>query len=200
MPKGPFTSAGKQTSNWTVSGGRDARKGLGYGVLEPQYQLPRQSGDIYPYVEPPEEVDAEVDDESLEAVGKKSPNYVGSDFGAGAGVNPFYFAAGNTKLSDCFWKSDNVLQEMKVYEISMVPIPNLYKGMGPSLGGSGATQPVRGMGSNAKQTGTVQGWSHAPPLTKMQADEKEEIDFEDEIFTLKDLANKKSIENGEDIS
>ena len=51
MPKGPFTSHGRQSTLRTQVGARDARTGLGYGVLEPKTQLPRSMGSIYPYYE-----------------------------------------------------------------------------------------------------------------------------------------------------
>jgi len=201
MPKGPFTSTGpRPNDHWTISGARDAKTGLGYGILEPDKQLPRQLGAEFPYYEKEDSVDDEdLDPESAEAVQKKYPaDYRPSDFLGAAGNNPFYFVGGNTKLSDCFWKPGKVLKEIAAFSDSMVPIGGYYKGMGSSMGGSGASFPYQGGGgSNYKRTGTNQGWSHAPPETQLQAEESAEQDEEEEILTLKDLANKILRVNGE---
>ena len=199
MPKGSSIRSGARSSSKTVGGsigGRDARTGLGYGILEPKFQLPRQSGGQFPYSEPDDVPDADIDDETLAAVGKKSPNYEPTDSYAQA--NPFYFVGGNTKLSDCFWRIDKVLNEVAASTNSMTAIPGYYKGMGPSLGGSGAAFPSGGSaGGNAKRTGSTQGWSHAPPETELEANAADEETNLDSIFTLKDLARKKMKQDGE---
>jgi len=201
MPKGPFTSTGpRPNDHWTISGARDARTGLGYGILEPKTQLPRQMGGEFPYIEKEDSTEEEFDDESTDAVSKKYQSHVPSDFLRAAGTQPFYFAAGNTKLSDCFWRPDNVLQEIASFSDSMSPITKLNKGSGkfPALGSSGASFPYQGGGgSNYKRTGSQQGWSHSPPQTWLQADETAEEDEQEEIFTLEDLADKILRDRGE---
>ena len=198
MPKGSTVSANtRSTSKIGGSiGGKDARTGLGYGQLNPKFQLPRTSGGDFPYSTPDDVPDAEVDDSSLEAVGKKSPKYEPSDSYAQA--NPFYFVGGNTKLSDCFWRIDKVLAEVAASTNSMTALPGYYKGMGPSLGASGAAFPSKGSaGGNAKRTGSTQGWSHSPPETEYEANIADEETQSDCIFTLKDLARKKMKQDGE---
>ena len=82
----------------------------------------------------------------------------------------------------------------------MVPIAGLYKGMGPALGNSGASFPYQGGGgTNYKRTGTLQGWSHAPPENSIEAEISAEKDEKEEIFTLKDLADKILSQNGESL-
>jgi len=201
MPKGPFTSTGpRPNDHWTISGARDARTGLGYGILNPKTQLPRQMGGEFPYIEKEDSAEEEYDEESTDAVSKKYQSHVPSDFLRAAGSQPFYFVAGNTKLSDCFWRPENVLQEIAAFSDSMVPIGGYYKGMGPAMGGSGASFPYQGGGgSNYKRTGSLQGWSSSPPENYLQADESAEEDESEEIFTLKDLADKILRNNGESL-
>lgn len=192
MAKGPFTSSGPTPHDgWTISGARDGRTGLGYGILQPKTQLPRQMGDQFPYIEKEDSSEDEFDEESNDAVSKKYQPYTPTDFLRAAGSQPFYFVAGNTKLSDCFWRSDRVLNEIAAFSDSMSPVPGLYKNPGPGLSSPGAAFPYPGGGgSNYKRTGTTRGWSHSPPENWMQSDESAAGDEKDEIFTLKDLADK----------
>jgi hypothetical protein len=197
MSNTPLTSSGNNRQQNSFSGKKDARSDLGYGKIQPTFQNQRQRGSQFPYVEPSEDVsDVEIDDESLSAVGKKSPNYLAND--PYATSDPFYFVGGNTKLSDCFWKIDSILNEVNTFGNSLVAIPGLYKGMGPGLGNSGASFPSKGSaGGNAKMTGSKQGWSSKPPKSKIEI-ENEKNDLDD-IFTLKDLADKKTKKDGDSI-
>lgn len=210
MPKGPFTSTtGTPTNNWTISGARDARTGLGYGILNPKTQLPRQMGAEFPYTEKEDSGEEDFDDESTDAVSNKYQPYTPSDFLRAAGSQPFYFVAGNTKLSDCFWKPGKVLNEIASFGDSMGPIPQMYnpnsklgspsRGTNASAGlSAGASFPYQGGGgSNYKRTGSAQGWSHSPPETWLQAEESAEKDESEEILTLKDLADKILRDQGE---
>lgn len=200
MPNGPFTkSTSNQTSNFNVSRGKDAKTGLGYGVLQPKTQLPRQMGGEFPYVKIEDSGDEQLDDDSVDVVSTKYQSYTPTDFLRAAGSQPFYFVAGNTKLSDCFWNPGKVLQEIATFSNSMAPLGSgQNKGMGSSLGGSGAAFPYPGGGgSNFKRTGTTRGWSHAPPESVAQANISAEEDESEEIFTLKDLADKILSDRGE---
>ena len=199
MPKGPFTStSGTPKDNWTISGARDARTGLGYGILNPKTQLPRQMGGEFPYIEKDDSGDEDFDDESTDAVSTKYQSYTPSDFLSAAGQQPFYFVGGNTKLSDCFWNPGKVLNEIASFGNSMVPLPGLYSKPGPGLSASGpAFIYPGGGGSNFKRTGTTQGWSHAPPENERQAEMSAEEDESEEILTLKDLADKNLRARGE---
>lgn len=199
---GPLTSTGKTPhDNWTTSAGRDARTGLGYGVLNPKTQLPRQMSPEFPYTRQEDTGDEDFDEESTDAVAKKYSQHVPSDFLRAAGSQPFYFVGGNTKLSDCFWRTEYVLQEIATFSDSMSPLGNAYgKGKGPSIGGSGASFPYQGGGgTNYKRTGTTRGWSHSPPESHLQSDLSAEKDESEEIFTLKDLADKNLRDRGESL-
>ena len=93
------------------------------------------------------------------------------------------------------------MQEIATFSDSMSPLGNSYhKGKGPSMGASGASFPYPGGGgSNYKRTGTTRGWSHSPPETWLQADISAEEDESEEIFTLKDLADKILRDSGESL-
>ena len=202
MPKGPFTSAGPQPhDNWTISGVRDAKTGLGYGILQPKTQFPRQMASEFPYIEKEDSGEEEYDEESTDAVSKKYQSYTPSDFLRAAGNQPFYFVAGNTKLSDCFWRTERVLQEIATFSDSMAPMAGQqHRGMGATFGASGASFPYQGGGgSNYKRTGTTRGWSHAPPENRQQAEKSAEEDESEEILTLKDLADKILSDRGESL-
>jgi len=214
MPKGSFTSSGRQSSNHqAIGGGADARTGLGYGTLTPQFDKQRSLGSQFPYYEKEEETDDiededDVDQETVDDVSTKYRKYQPSDFGRAAGSDPFYFAGGNTKLSDCFWRTDKVLAEVAAFRNSMAPISHkqLYPGAQAGLSaGPSFTAPGSG-GTNYRRTGTLNGWSHAPdPIKYSNAnlrtpdDVDKELDQESEehILTLKDLASKKMSRNGE---
>ena len=202
MPNGPFPSSSRPRDLKTVSGGRDARTGLGYGVLDPKTQLPRQLGSEFPYYEKEDSGDDEDlgDDESSMAASSKYQDYRPSDFLSAAGNNPFYFAAGNTKLSDCFWNPGKVLKEIATFKDSMSPIPGLHNKPGPGLSNTGPSFPYPGGGgSNFKRTGSTQGWSHAPPQTWQQANDTAAEDESEQIFTLKDLSDKMLSDEGESL-
>jgi len=202
MPKGPFTNTtGTPKDNRTISGARDARTGLGYGILTPKTQFPRQMGGEFPYVKKEDSGDEDFDEDSTDAVSKKYQPYTPTDFLSAAGAQPFYFVAGNTKLSDCFWRTDSILQEIATFSDSMSPLGGQqHKRMGPAIGDSGAAFPYQGGGgSNYKRTGTTRGWSHAPPESPLQANQSAAEDESEEILTLKDLADKILSNSGESL-
>jgi len=110
------------------------------------------------------------------ALKKKIMPHQVNDFGAHKSTEPFYFAAGNTKLSDCFFRTNKVLLEVEALGDSMAPIPHLYKG--PKVGLGGATHLTTG---NMRKTGAARGWSKA-------IDFEDDSDEEPEIYSLEDLA------------
>lgn len=201
MPKGPITSHGRQSDLRFKIGGRDARIGLGYGSIEPKTQLPRKMGGVWPYYETEElsPEDETIDQETADAVASKSLNYRPGDFGNASKHDPFYFAGGNTKLSDCFFRTDKVLEEIaqfnNIAKNSIGPIPNLYAGAQAGLSTGPSFVYPGGGGSNYKRTGTLQGWSHAP--APVNTEEDAEISEDEGIFTLKDLAAKILMSTGE---
>lgn len=146
----------------------DARGDLGYGRVEPRFHNPRERGGSYPYLDPDpheEELeDVEIDDETLDAIAKKTASYTQLDPFAVNKTNPFYYGAGNLKLSDCFWRTDLVLTEVHALGSSMVPIPQLHRGrrvsLGPSLTGDSHAQYLTP--GNFRRTGDLRGWSSAP--------------------------------------
>ena len=177
----------------TVVTARDARQAAGYGRISNKFQKPRQSALIYPYVEDEfpglDDEMLAIDEETFEAIRLKTPTYEPSDSLAAIGTDRFYFVGGNTKLSDCFWRADKVLSEVDTFSDSMAPVPQAYKGYTSSKTGYGPAFPYPGGGgSNYKRTGTLRGWSKAPPpLPEFEDEEPEEVEV---FFTLKDFAAK----------
>lgn len=169
----------------------DGRVGLGYGTSSSRFN-PRQSNSSFPYQdEDDEELDDSIfDDIDIIKVSKKinSP-YLPSDFGAKAKTTKDYFVAGNTKLSDCFFRADKILLEIETFNNSLVPIPDLYKGS-TRVGGPGAFLPG-GLGTQ-RRTGTKKGYASAPPVIH----DLEEEEDEDLIFSLEDIALKSDIHDG----
>jgi hypothetical protein len=153
----------------------DDKKGLGYGVLDPQYDDPRQSQGYYPYLDPDVHVANEeemLDDEELDVfVAKTNAGYLPSDFLAPAFTDPFYFVAGNTKISDCIYRENNVsfestsgktpMHELVLKETGL----SEYRGRkhGPMLRTGTAFPYPGGGGTSYKRTGSVSGYSHSPP-------------------------------------
>ena len=185
------------TGDHIAVGARDARAGLGYGILEPKFQLPRSLNSAYPYDDPDEMEgeDVEVSDGSVAAVGRKSLDYSPVDHLAAAGTDPFYFVAGNTKLSDCFFRQEKVLAEIAAFGDSMAAIPQLNQRRGPSATGyTAAFVYPGGGGSNFRRTGSFRGWSKSPPPSKVEAELEDEFPDEEDIYTLSDLAKKRQIE------
>ncbi len=177
-------------------GSRDSRTGLGYGLNSTVYQQPRNLNSSYPYNDPDflDDMDIEDDEDSIKSVTKKSLDYYMIDPLAANSTDPFYFVGGNTKLSDCFWRTDIILYEISAFGDSMASVPQLNSPRGPALGGRSPAFPFPGGGgSSYKRTGTLQGWSKAPPHVESEL-EYEESGFseEDDIYSLKDLAKKDS--------
>lgn len=149
---------------------RDSRNDLGYGILEPKFHISRKQSSNFPYldddIELPEEevIDAEDVDKFLS---KSGLGYAKKDFGAKYGTDPFYFAAGNTKLSDCFFRPDEVLKEVEMMSRNLSSTkptlrrgPGVTKKRGPS-DQSGASFP-HGVG-NFRPTGSKKGYAGQIP-------------------------------------
>lgn len=147
-----------------VSGPYDANLDRGYGKLNPDKQLARQQNAVYPYLTPDQYDLEDVEDPEEDAnIRKKSIQFVTNDPFAGSAVNPFYFAGGNTKLSDCFERPDDVLSEIGVMQSSMNTASHIYKGRGPS--GKGAA--VHAKTGNFRRTGSKRGYTSPAPLPKI---------------------------------
>ena len=178
----------------TIVGARDARTGLGYGALKPKYQLPRSRNTSYPYQDPDLYEDEEdPEEEDVDALRSKSLNYLAGDSLAGAKTDPLYFVGGNTKLSDCFWRPERILEEIADFGDSMSPVPQAYKNKGPSLTGYGPAFPYQGGGgSNYLRIGSLRGWSEQPPPPQisLELEDDEEETEREHIYTLRDLSKK----------
>ena len=167
----------------------DDRKGLGYGQIQNKFHKPRKSAAAYPYMIDDFDDEGFDDEESVLAIKQKNPDLYVTDFGAAAGTDPFYFAAGNVKLSDAYFRTEALIEEMKTFSDSMSPAPHKYKGKGPGLGRASGSSFPSGVGSY-KRTGSRRGFSSAPPLPKIVAKKeyKAEIDPEEIVRKLIDLA------------
>ena len=176
---------------------RDARSDLGYGRIEAKFHTEYQQSSNYPYIDDDIDLPAEdvISDEDVDKFVKKvGSDHLRSDFGAEAGTDPFYFAAGNVKLSDAFFRTEQLIEAMTTFSNSMSPAPQIYKSKKNSLGrASGASFPS-GVGSS-KKTGSRRGFSAAPPLPKLVAvlDYEDDTGEEEEAYTLKDLAKAKTL-------
>lgn len=171
----------------------DTRSDLGYGRVTPRFHVSRQRGGVFPYVDPSKSYDdmedVEIDDDSIDAINNKITTLGATTMDPFAinKTNPFYFGAGNLKLSDCFERPDDVLLEMDVVASSMYPVPHMYKGKkvmfnAPIGGVSGHSQTVTS--AHPLRTGTTMGWSHAP-VSDVGVDD--EFNEEDAILSLEDL-------------
>lgn len=166
----------------------DARGDLGYGRVKPRFHVSRTRGKSYPYLEPdPNEVEPEEladDEETLDAIAQKTLTFTQMDPFAINKTNPFYYGAGNLKLSDCFWRTDEVLREVHSMGTSMSPIPQLHRSprvsFGTSLTGDSHAQYLTP--GNFRRTGSTRGWSKSPPPADATAD-----DTGERVESLEDL-------------
>lgn len=165
----------------------DAMTDSGYGSIKPRFHVPRSKNPVYPYIDPDIEEEYDDDESEVAITSKIDFPFVGDTF---ATKDPFYFVAGNTKLSDCFERPDQVLAEIHAMGSSMSPIPNLYKNKGPGLGGSSGASFVPGVGS-FKRTGSKKGYFSPPPDVNFDGEEIINDDSEDQpVVNMKALAKK----------
>ena len=167
----------------------DSRNDLGYGRTKEKFHKQRSRAQSYPYPDADDfdsdSVDDVLSDEEASKLIKKIPTmgYQITDPHNDASTDKFYYAAGNTKLSDCFARIDQVLAEVEATGKSINPVPGLHKGKNVMLG----TQQGRALyirSGSPVRTGTYKGWSkaHIPY-------EDESIEDEDHPNTLQDLIN-----------
>lgn len=180
--------------NTHMSSPHDARNDLGYGVSKEKFHSQRKSAEIYPYIEDEGDLEEFEDEETEKAIGNNSINPLRTDFFSSAGANPFYFVAGNTKLSDCFERPDLVLSEVFALGDSMSPVPANKKGMKTSAS-SGASFP-QGV-TSYRRTGSKRGYFSSPPPKKNNSENIPKDDEEDNsIENLRDLARKQDMIKG----
>ena len=178
----------KTALHTSVLGMSDSRNDLGYGRLSSKFQNPRLAASTYPYKETDfleDKDDGQIDDQTMSAVKSKSHAYYANDFFSAGKADPFYFAGGNSKLTDCFWRPDSVLQEIAAFGDSMTPIPQLYKGRGPAFSGASSVGPNQS-GSNYRRTGSFRGWASPPP--RVELFDEDERSGQEDFYTLEDLA------------
>jgi len=155
--------------------GHDDRLGLGYGQHTDNFHKIRNANATFPYVDASSPSDdPEFDPEEIDRfVSKINGLYYPSDSLAHKGTNPFYFAAGNTKLGEATLSN------------SISPMPHIYKkknksSMGTLKSTSSHGGPTHGFRSISRPTGTKKGFSSAPHP-------HEEDMAGDEIYSLKDI-------------
>ncbi len=156
----------------------DARDDLGYGRLSPSgFNAPR-SYIQYPQGKSEEQDADEVDDETYEMVLDKLLDYMPSDPYAVNKTDPFYFAGGNTKLSE--------LNTAK----GMVPFPRMYHGKQAVSGGTAQrlpAGPTQGFRTRIRPTGTKKGYSSAPyPIPELESETGDKFTLQDFLDTNKD--------------
>ena len=145
----------------------DSRNDLGYGRSSLHFSKPRPMASSYPYTKY-EEVVADVDEEDIEMVSDKTrpPR----KYDASPHADPFYYVAGNTKLSEI--RSST----------SISPFPSIYKEREGHLGTSTGPYQSRqyGFKPDGLDTGVSNDWA------SYSRDEENEED----IYHLEDVAEK----------
>ena len=177
-----------------VSRGPDDNKGRGYGLTKDTFHKARSANAQFPYRDDDEYdvSDDLVDDKTVKSVRDKTPIVYKLDPLAYKSVDPFYFAAGNTKLSDCFYRTDEVLKEVHALGDSMSPIPRLYKGKNKNNFSQPSVSFPSGVRS-LKRTGTTRGYASSSPRLKIDDTPREE---DEQIENLADLAAKQTKSSG----
>ena len=173
----------------------DDRKGLGYGVLEPQYHIARpdvdQHGGRFPYSEPDpypaDDEDIGMDVEELDAfVTKLNLDTSTYDPLPGRSRDRFYYFGANTTAPALAGEA----KKMIVNPTLASPIPSsvLYPhGFDAALGG-GTTMPIPfagptdGFRTLSRPTGTKQGIASSPAHTPVGEEE-----FDEPIHQLQDI-------------
>lgn len=169
----------------------DANTGHGYGITKTVFHAPRQSSDVYPYVEDEGDLAQFVDEDTEDAISGKVYSPMKTDFFSKK--EPFYFVAGNTKLSDCFFRTDEVLKEVHALGDSMSPIPATKKTRRSAASGASFPQGV----STFRRTGSKRGYFSSPPKVKTDVETIPNYEDEDDpIDNLKDLARKQDTLKG----
>jgi len=147
----------------------NSRAGLGYGQLEPRHHLSRQSQGSYPYDDDDEHDDVDISDIDIETqkkLRKVINGYLANDFLDVKGTDPFYYAAGNTKLGEAVGSS-------------ISPMPGMYKKRIQVGGGANAPKAITP--GSLQQTGSTIGYSHPhkdinQDINVLQLDSENELD------------------------
>ena len=162
----------------------DSRQGLGYGLSNNRFHVPRKLSSAFPYLDEDPYQEEELDDpETKFYIDSKLQKTPQGGAGDKKSVDPFYFVAGNTKLSDCFFRFEKVISEITALSNSLSPVPNLYKG--PVIGKGAA--PYLTTGSPVRK-GSKKGFSSSPPVV-LGAEEEEDDNFYD-LYDLSKILRK----------
>lgn len=161
------------------------RKGLGYGQLKQSFHAPRKLAGAFPYIDPDKRdiEDVELDNDDYESVDKKTYDFPVIDPGKVKVSDPLYYAGAATKLRACFERPSEMLEEIAAIG-RILPVSGEYEedDTGYSIGGYSSAKAFDQR--PYKRTGTKKGWSEAPPLSKVEAEDEVE---EEEFYDLKDL-------------
>ncbi len=163
-------------SRGTASGPQDSRHDLGYGKSFNDKHKQRMSNGNFPYSDPDpfSELEyTEEDQELSQSVADKMYVPKTNDPGDASKTDPFYFVAGNTKLSDCFSRVDDVLLEVEVAKNSLSPTVGAWDKAPKASGGSASYLTLK----TGKIGGTKNGWSkpHDKPAISAENEESEGI-------------------------
>jgi hypothetical protein len=174
----------------------DDNKGSGYGLTKNVFHKPRRSNSSYPYIDEDQlddnSANAFEDEETEKAINSKVLTVYKTDPLAYKSVDPFYFAAGNTKLSDCFYRTDKVLEEINALGDSLSPASNLARTKKKNYFVQRGDSFPSGIGS-LKRTGTTRGYASSSPRLKIDNENREE---DQGIENLADLADKQTKSSG----
>ncbi len=171
---------------------KDAKTDLGYGRIKNDRQSPRQMGSFYPYIQPPsEEGLSDLTDEELELQTIVADKYmadipVNDPYGRYS-IDPFTFAAGNTRLSiiEAFFNPSSVIFELNAVQNSLVPLPGVWR---KAVKGGGQGAAIYLTVGHPHRTGMLRGWSSAPFSNDyIEGLEEVEEPEPEEFFTLLDL-------------
>ena len=165
----------------------DDRAGGGYGQLNPKFHKDRQAVNSFPYKEEDDYKDEDISDIPIEIQDKLRKligGYLASDYLAMKGTDPFYYAAGNTKLGEAIGTS-------------ISPMPGMYKKR--TQAGGGVNSPKAFTPGSLQQTGSTIGYSH--PHVSLGADRDilfSDIEDEDEELPIKRvrMVIRKMLKNG----
>jgi hypothetical protein len=165
----------------------DQRTNLGYGINKNKNFEPRSMGNCYPFdCEDDDDLEnIELDQDSVDSIHSKVLTLRTNDFYDRKSSNPFYFVAGNTKLSDCFWRTDKVLSEVNALGDSMSPIT--MKGVGSGLT-SASTKYPHGS-EHYFRPGSKAGWYSPAPESDLFWD-PEHDEYDRPVFDIEDLLQK----------
>jgi len=172
------------TGNHTSGARPDSRTGLGYGQLVSKFHKNKKLSSNYPYKDP-DKYNVDVSDIPIDIqdkIRKLVRSYLANDFLAVKKSDPFYYAAGNTKLGEM------------VTGKSISPIPGLYKKR-VQVGG-GVNSPKAYSPGSLQQTGSTIGYSHPhrsvgpdKELSYFDLDDEEDLSLKKVKLIIKSILN-----------